>query len=189
MPRRVKFDRESIIRAALDIVREGGPETLNARAVAARLGSSTQPLYSGLGSMDELRAQVYARAAALFNERMAECGAEGVPRYKACGLTLLRFANEERALYRLLFLSDIVRVANARACLEETAVRAYEAVMDITGYPLETARSFHRHMFIFTQGMASLIATGCVPYDEAYCSTMLDDEYTALRKFYDERQA
>ena len=68
MPRRVKFDRESIIRAALDIVREGGPETLNARAVAARLGSSTQPLYSGLGSMDELRAQVYARAAALFNE-------------------------------------------------------------------------------------------------------------------------
>ena len=48
MPRRVKFDRESIIRAALDIVREGGPEALNARAVAARLGSSTQPLYSGL---------------------------------------------------------------------------------------------------------------------------------------------
>ena len=43
--------------------------------------------------------------------------------------------------------------------------------------------------FIFTQGMASLIATGCVPYDEAYCSAMLDDEYTALRKFYDERQA
>ena len=166
MPRRVKFDRESIIRAALDIVREGGPEALNARAVA-----------------------VYARAAALFNERMAECGAEGVPRYKACGLTLLRFANEERALYRLLFLSDIVRVANARACLEETASRAHEAVIAVTGYPLEIARDFHRHMFIFTQGMASLIATGCVPYDEAYCSIMLDDEYTALRKFYDERQA
>lgn len=189
MARKVKFDRESIICAALDIVREGGPEALNARAVAARLGSSTQPLYSELGSMDELRAQAYARAAALFNERMADCDIEGMPRYKGCGLTLLRFANEERALYRLLFLSDVALVANARACLEETAVRAYEAVMDITGYPLETARSFHRHMFIFTQGMASLIATGCVPYDEAYCSIMLDDEYVALRRLYDGRQA
>ena len=137
MPRRVKFDRESIIRAALDIVREGGPETLNARAVAARLGSSTQPLYSGLGSMDELRAQVYARAAALFNRQMADCGIEGVPLYKACGLTVLRFANEERALYRLLFLSDFARVANARACLEETAGRAAETV---------TAGALHRRI-------------------------------------------
>ena len=189
MARRVKFDRESIIRAALDIVRERGPEALNARAVAARLGSSTQPLYSGLGGMDELRAQVYARAAALFNRQMADCGIEGVPLYKACGLTVLRFANEERALYRLLFLSDFARVANARACLEETAGRAHEAVIAVTGYPLEIARDFHRHMFIFTQVMASLIATGCVAYDESYCSAMLSDEYTALRKLYDGRQA
>ena len=67
--------------------------------------------------------------------------------------------------------------------------RAHEAAIAVTGYPLEIARDFHRHMFIFTQGMASLIATGCVPYDEAYCSAMLDDEYTALRKLYDGRQA
>ena len=185
MARKVKFDRESIICAALDIVRERGPEALNARAVAERLGSSTQPLYSGLGGMDELRALVYARAAALFNEQMANCGIGDMPPYKACGLTVLRFANKERALYRLLFLSDIARVANARACLEETADRAHEAVMAATGYPLEIARDFHRHMFIFTQGMASLIATGCVAYDEAYCSAMFSDEYAALRKLYD----
>ena len=189
MARRVKFDRESIIRAALDIVRERGPEALNARAVAARLGSSTQPLYSGLGGMDELRAQVYARAAALFNRQMADCGIEGVPLYKACGLTVLRFANEERALYRLLFLSDAARMANARKALEETTGRAHEAAMATTGYPLEIIRTFHRHMFIFVQGMASMIATGGVVYDEAYCSTMLDDEYMALRKLYDGRQA
>ena len=34
-----------------------------------------------------------------------------------------------------------------------------------------------------------MIATGCVPYDEAYCSTMLDDEYMALRKLYDGRSS
>ena len=189
MARRVKFDRESIICAGLDIVREGGPEALNARAVAARLGSSTQPLYSGLGGMDQLRAQVYARAAALFNERMADCHIADTPSYKACGLALLRFANEERALYRLLFLSGAARVANARECLEETSGRAHEAVMAATGYSLETSRAFHRHMFIFVQGMASMIATGCVAYDEAYCGAMLNDEYAALRKLYDTRQA
>lgn len=189
MARRVKFDRESIICAGLDIVREGGPEALNARAVAARLGSSTQPLYSGVGGMDELRAEVYARAAGLFCERMAGCRIDDAPLYKACGLALLRFANEERALYRLLFLSDAARVTDARACLKDASGHAHEAVMAATGYPPETARDFHRHMFIFVQGMASMIATGCVAYNEAYCVAMLGDEYTALRKLYDERQA
>lgn len=191
MARRIKFDRESIISAGLDIVREGGPEALNARAVAARMGSSTQPLYSGVGSMEQLRAEVYARAATLFNEWMADCqkAAVDVPCYKACGLALLRFANEEHALYRLLFLSDAARMANARKALEETTGRAHEAAMATTGYPLEIIRTFHRHMFIFVQGMASMIATGGVVYDEAYCSTMLDDEYMALRKLYDGRQA
>ena len=122
---------------------------------------------------------------------MADCqkAAVDVPCYKAFGLALLRFANEEHALYRLLFLSDFARVANARKALEETTGRAHEAAMATTGYPLEIARDFHRHMFIFTQGMASLIATGCVAYDESYCSAMLSDEYTALRKLYDGRQA
>ena len=120
MARRVKFDRESIIRAALDIVREGGPEALNARAVAARLGSSTQPLYSGLGSMESCGRRYTPVRRRCSTSGWPTAAAEDVPCYKACGLTLLRFANEERALYRLLFLSDCAR-GQCQKSLEETA--------------------------------------------------------------------
>ena len=40
MPPKVRFTREEIIRAALDIIRESGPEALTARSLAARLDCS-----------------------------------------------------------------------------------------------------------------------------------------------------
>lgn len=43
MPPKVKVTKEEIIAAALEILRQKGMEAVNARAVAAALGCSTQP--------------------------------------------------------------------------------------------------------------------------------------------------
>ena len=61
MPPKVKVTKEAIINAAMDIVRENGAAALNARAVAARLDCSTQPIFSNYNNMEELRADVIAR--------------------------------------------------------------------------------------------------------------------------------
>ena len=45
MPPKVRFTREEIIRAALDITRESGPEALTARSLAARLDCSAKPIF------------------------------------------------------------------------------------------------------------------------------------------------
>lgn len=41
MPPRVKFSREEIVQAALDVAREKGADAMTTRDIAARLGVST----------------------------------------------------------------------------------------------------------------------------------------------------
>ncbi len=40
-------------------------------------------------------------------------------------------------------------------------------------------------MFVFIQGIAAMLATGYTTYDEAFCSTLLTDEYRAMRLWFD----
>ena len=55
MPPAIRYDRQQILEAALALVREEGAEALNARAVAKRLGCSTQPIFRAFANMDELK--------------------------------------------------------------------------------------------------------------------------------------
>ena len=58
MAPRVKVTGETVVNAAVEVVRECGAQALNARALAARLGCSTQPIFSNFASMEELRRAV-----------------------------------------------------------------------------------------------------------------------------------
>ncbi len=60
MPPKVKVTKEEIIAAALEILRQKGMEAVNARAVAAALGCSTQPIFSNYSSMGALQHDVLA---------------------------------------------------------------------------------------------------------------------------------
>ena len=55
MPPKVKITKEDIIKTAVELVRSNGAEALNARAVAAELNCSTQPVFSNFATMDELQ--------------------------------------------------------------------------------------------------------------------------------------
>lgn len=55
MPPKVKVEKDDILKAAIEIVRDNGAGSLNARAVADKLSCSTQPIFSNYASMDELK--------------------------------------------------------------------------------------------------------------------------------------
>ena len=71
MPPKVKTTKDEILKAALGIVRKGGAQALNARALADALGCSTQPVFSNYPGMDELRADVDRAAYELYREYLA----------------------------------------------------------------------------------------------------------------------
>lgn len=61
MPAIKKISKETIIDAAVDVLREGGAAAINARSVAKELGCSTQPIYLSFQNMDDLKAAMTQR--------------------------------------------------------------------------------------------------------------------------------
>lgn len=107
MPPKAKFTREEIIQAALHIVRCSGAQALSARTLSAELGSSASPIFTVFQNMEEVQQEVLKAAKAVYQSHVREDMEKGVyPPYKGIGMTYIRFAKEERELFRLLFMRD-----------------------------------------------------------------------------------
>lgn len=97
-----KFTREEMVTAAVEVVRKGGEQALTAKALAEALGTSTQPVFTCFGTMEALKAEVYAAAEQIFN-RYALAGLQQKVPFFGYGVQYIRFAREEPELYRILF--------------------------------------------------------------------------------------
>lgn len=107
MPPKAKITKEDIIAASVDIVRENGADALNARSIAKKLNCSTQPIFSNFKSMEELRYDVLQYSVEVFrNYQKDVVKSEEYQAYKAAGMGYIKFAKEERELYKLLFMRD-----------------------------------------------------------------------------------
>ena len=58
MPPKVRIQKEDILAAGLQLLREKGPGAVNARSIAAGLGCSTQPIFSNYATMEQLQADL-----------------------------------------------------------------------------------------------------------------------------------
>ena len=108
MPRKNLYTREQIVDAALALTSEGGPSALTARALGQRLGTTAKPIFSQFESMEQVQLAVRQEAQRLYERRLEEAMTAGkYPPYKASGMAYVRFALEERELFRLLFIHGI----------------------------------------------------------------------------------
>ena len=55
MPPKAKISKEMILNTVLDITRESGFETVNARSIANKLQCSTRPIFTCYENMEELK--------------------------------------------------------------------------------------------------------------------------------------
>lgn len=168
MPPKAKFTKEQITAAALDVVRENGFDALSARAVAAALDSSARPIFTVFDGMDELVLAVEDAARRIY-ERYESESMDCEHPFKGSGMGYIRFAMDEPKLFRFLFMREADSVAGAADVLGkidgyyETVLRS---VMDEFGVDRETAHAIYLDMWIYTHGIASLIATGVCEFTE-----------------------
>ena len=104
MPPKVKITKENIIGAAIDIARQNGADSINARSLAAHLDCSTQPIFSNFVNMDELHLAVLKNAYELYDEYIRREIANGkYPPYKSSGMAYIRSACEEKELFKEMY--------------------------------------------------------------------------------------
>ena len=183
MPPKVKVKKEDVINAAVDIVRSSGAQAINARTIASALNCSTQPVFSHFASMDELRLAVVERADKLCQEYMRrEVESGEFPAYKANGMAYIRFAKEEKELFKLLYMRD--RSSELIPETTEQTEKMELIVHNNTGLSGIDAKLFHLEMWAYVHGIATMFATGFFNLDWELVSRMLTDSYQGLRKQY-----
>lgn len=183
MPPKVKVTREQIIEAAVELVRKSGADAINSRAVAKILGVSTQPIFSNYSSTDNLREDVRAYAADLSDKYIIEDMSSGVyPAYKAIGMGYIRFAQEEKELFKLLFMCDRSQMKPTDDTQEME--KSIDIVQENLGLDRDSAKMLHVEMWIFVHGIATMFATRYLEMDTETVSSMLTDIYNGLISRY-----
>ena len=55
MPPKPKYTKEEVVKVALDMVREQGVDSLTARDLGAKLGTSSRPIFTAFENMEDLK--------------------------------------------------------------------------------------------------------------------------------------
>lgn len=188
MSRPIRTTKTDIIEAAVNIVRESGSEALNARALSAKLNSSTQPIFRNFSSMSDVLGSVIAQAGALYRECLdAEIRSGRYPPYKASGMGYIRFAGNEPQLFRLLFMRQRTEKESLAPSADGEA--SVSLLTEQYGLSHADAERFHLSMWAFVHGIAVMRATGFLSLPEALISEMMTECFTGLKAQYLAKEA
>lgn len=185
MPPKFKFTRDEITNAALNVTRKKGISGLTARALAAELGCSVKPIFGLFKNMEEVGQEVFIASDLLYQNYLREDMAKGkYSPYKASGMAYIRFAKEERELFKLLFMRD-----RSREKIEENKEEIrplMQLIQQNLGISEDEAYLFHLEMWLYVHGIATMIATSYLDWDDEFISRVLTDAYMGLKYRYTE---
>lgn len=155
------------------------------RALAAELGCSVKPIFGLFRSMEEVQQEVLAAANELYQGAIQAGMISGkYPPYKASGMAYIGFAREERELFKLLFMRDR---SGERIEEDRESIRLLlELLQRNLGVSEDDAYLFHLEMWVYVHGIATMIATSYLDWDDEFVSRVLTDAYVGLKYRYQE---
>ena len=179
MPPKIKITKKDIIEISLELIRRNGTDALNARNIASALGCSTQPIFSNFKDMEELQKEItlatYQRYLRFIED---EIKSGKYPQYKSFGMAYIRFAKDDRELFRLLFMCDRENKDFIPTDDFDTSV---EIIMNANGITREKAELIHLEMWAFVHGIATMFATSFLSLEWELISDMVTDVYQGIR--------
>ena len=182
MPPKFKYTREQIISVALYLLRKGGIVAVTARAIGEELCSSPKVIFSLFEDMGEVKYEMTAAAKALYKSYV-EKGLEQDPPFKGVGMSYIKFAIEEPQLFRLLFMQEnasVPRLDDVLLLIENSYELILQSIETSYGFTRETAEEIYRHLWIYSHGIATLIATRVCYFSLEEISRMLSEVFKGI---------
>lgn len=179
MPPSKKFTKENIIDSAFNIVKEAGMENLNARNIAKKLNSSVQPIFHNFNSMNELKDELCKKIYLTYMNYMSKNLNDEKP-YKQLGKNYIKFAKTEPKLFQILFMTE-TNMTPQNFVNSDGSYQKFKNYIEIsTNLKDDNVKNFHIKMWIFTHGVASLVANNTCNFTDEDIDKLLSDEYNAL---------
>lgn len=177
MPPKAKTDRNKIVNAAFDLVRECGVQNLSARAIAERLACSTQPVLYHFKTVDEIRAAVIQKADSYHSDYiMRDIEASENPML-AIGSNYIKFGYEEKNLFRLLFQMSNYSGQMTGLFEDDRLLPILAVLSERLSCSTARARCVFITLFAAAHGVASLLANNALEYDEEQSIAILNAAY------------
>jgi AcrR family transcriptional regulator len=192
-----KFSREDIIKTAINLLRKEGIAGITARALGAELGTSSRPIFTAFRNMEEVQSETVLAVKAIYNGYVERGLAEDLA-FKGVGKQYIRFAKEEPRLFELLFMKANAPSAsgdsgrpsdssetpftleNVLPAIDDNSERILASIQKPYGLSREQSYRLYQNTWIFTHGIACLIATGVSTLSEDEVSNRLTEAFTGL---------
>lgn len=180
MPPKAKFTKEEVVQAALTVVRGSGFSALTARALAKELNSSARPIFTLFASMEEVIEATERAARDVYNGYIEE-GLKEALAFKGVGRAYIRFAREEPKLFCSLFMREYrEESASVLPAIDENYGKIMQSITDSYRISEADAEKLYENLWIFSHGIAVLIATGTCDFSEKEVNDMLTEVFTAF---------
>lgn len=173
MPPTKKFQREHIIDVAYKVAEKEGMSAINARRIAKELGSSVQPIFHNFANMEELIKEVYDKIYAKYIEYM-KVGLNEEKAYKKSGLAYIKFAKDYPEFFKIIFMQRTDLNAEDFILADDKGDNIIKLGQTLTNLPYEEQKRFHVKVWIFTHGLACLVATNTIKISEEEISDLLE---------------
>lgn len=168
MPPKRRYSKEAIINTAFNALRDEGAESVNVRNIAAKSGCSTQPIMYYFDSIEQLKREVYLKADDFHTDYITNISGESKDMLKNIALRYIRFAVEERELFRFLFHSEYSAenplMDSVSADDNEIAAELLQPLFNISK---ENSIILFRQLFMFVHGYACFLSDHRSSFDES----------------------
>lgn len=182
MPPKIKITKEKILNAAFKIVQEKGYESLNAREIAKKLNCSTQPIFRVYENMNELKIELYKKV----DEYQVFYMQNGMEKHEipflGMGIAYIEFARDEKNLFKLLFMSDMIVPKNIYEFLEDEHNQSVISIISkMVQIDTEYAKQLYIDLWFVAHGIASLLANNSILLNTKEIENILRDSFMGYK--------
>ena len=179
MPPKITTSREMIIEAGYSIADKEGIGQVNCRAIAKKLGCSTQPVFSRFPNMDELKEEIFKYACDKLEKSIADRleGSKERILLEISVSALADLARDHRNLYKLIYLSDF---RSEKTFLEER--EKYQTnkliIKELTtryGIDAKRVEEIFERISLLAHGICTVIATTTMNYSNEQVIKIIND--------------
>lgn len=181
MPTSVKITKDMILDKAFDIARKQGLDSISNRQLAKELNCSIRPIYYQFKNVEELYKELYIKIEKYFYHFLLDHMDNKIPPYKQVGINYIKFAKEEKNLFKILFMSETNLLPEEFVAKDNEDFEELAKLIKIsTQLNDEDIKSFHVKMWIFSHGIATLVASDTVQLSEQQIQQLLSYQFQAL---------
>ncbi len=188
LPKKISISKDDILNTALEIVRENGIEFVSNREIAKRLNCSIRPIYYQFENSEKLMEELKKLMIKYFYDFLINNMNDEMPKYKQTGINYIKFAKEEKNLFKVLFMSKTNLSIGEFIDAADGNFNEVEKYINMsTSLVGKDLKSFHVKMWLFTHGIATLLASDAIVLGDKQISELLSSEFKALMLLEEEK--